>query len=105
MGDTGRRILLRTRWVLLVVTAMLSHAVGGAPLAPAPLGAVAREIIELQRDVALLLQAQRHLQRPVDDRLAVLKTLLAQSLDSFSALDTTVDSLAKTMQGANPNSG
>src|SRR3989449_6016088 len=74
MGDTGRRILLRTRWVLLVVTAMLSGAVGGALLAPAPLGAVAREIIELQRDVALLLQAQRDLQRSEDEKHAVLKT-------------------------------
>jgi tol-pal system protein YbgF len=105
MGDTGRRILLRTRWVLLVVTAMLSGAVGGALLAPAPLGAVAREIIELQRDVALLLQAQRDLQRSVDEKHAVLKTLLEQSLDSFSKLDTTMGSLQKTMQDVQANSG
>ncbi len=84
---------------------MLAGAVGGALLAPTPVGAVAREIIELQRDVASLLQAQRDLQRSVDEKHAVLKTLLEQSLDSNSKLNTTMGSLQKTMQDVQANSG
>ena len=84
---------------------MLAGAVGGALLAPAPVGAVAREIIELQRDVALLLQGQRELQRSVDEKHAVQKTLLEQSLDSVSKLNTALGALQKTVQDVQANSG
>ncbi len=84
---------------------MLAGAVGGALLSPTPVGAVAREIIELQRDVALLLQGQRDLQRSVDEKHAVQKTLLEQSLDSVTKLNTAIGSLQKTMQDVQANSG
>ena len=84
---------------------MLAGAVGGALLSPMPVGAVAREIIELQRDVALLLQGQRDLQRSVDEKHAVQKTLLEQSLDSVTKLNTAIGSLQKTMQDVQANSG
>ncbi len=84
---------------------MLAGAVGGALLSPTPVGAVAREIIELQRDVALLLQGQRDLQRSVDEKHAVQKTLLEQSLDSVIKLNTAIGSLQKTMQDVQANSG
>jgi len=96
---------LRTRTVLLLAAAMLAGAVGGALLSPTPVGAVAREIIELQRDVTLLLQGQRDLQRSVDEKHAVEKTLLEQSLDSVTKLNTTMGSLQKTMQDVQANSG
>ena len=84
---------------------MLAGAVGGALLAPAPVGAVAREIIELQRDVTLLLQGQRDLQRSVDEKHAIQKTLLEQSLDSFSRLNIAIGSMQKTVQDMQANSG
>ncbi len=84
---------------------MLAGAVGGALLAPAPVGAVAREIIELQRDVTLLLQGQRDLQRSVDEKHAIQKTLLEQSLDAVSKLNTAMGSMQKTVQDVQANSG
>ncbi len=96
---------MRTRWVLLLTAALVAGAVGSALLAPAPVGAVAREIIELQRDVALLLQAQRDLQRSVDEKHAVQKTLLEQSLDSVSKLNTAIGAFQKTVQDVQANSG
>ncbi len=96
---------LRTRWIVFLAAAMLAGAVGGALLAPAPVGAVAREIIELQRDVQLLLQGQRDLQRSVDEKHAVLKTLIEQSADTTTKLNTTLGSLQKTMQDVQANSG
>ncbi len=96
---------MRTRWVLLLTAALVAGAVGGALLAPTSVGAVAKEIIELQRDVALLLQAQRDLQRAVDEKHAVQKTLLEQSLDSVSKLHTAIGAMQKTVQDVQANSG
>jgi tol-pal system protein YbgF len=84
---------------------MLAGAVGGALLSPAPVGAVAKEIIQLQRDVALLLDTNRDLQRSVDEKHAVLKTLMEQSLDSITKLNTALGSLQKTVQDVQANSG
>lgn len=95
---------MRTRWVLLLAAAMLAGAAGGALLAPSPAGAVAREIIELQRDVTQLLQGERDLQRSVDEKHAVQKTLLEQSLDAVSKLNTTMGGLQKTVQDLQANS-
>ncbi len=84
---------------------MLAGAVGGALFAPAPVGAVAREIIELQRDVALLLQGQRDLQRSLDEKHAIQKTLIEQSLDSVGKLNTNLNGMQKIVQDVQANSG
>jgi tol-pal system protein YbgF len=84
---------------------MLAGAIGGALLAPAPVGAVAREIIELQRDVTLLLQGQRDLQSSLEQKHAVVKTLLEQSSDSVNKLSNTMGSMQKAMQDVQANSG
>ena len=47
---------MRTRWIAFFGAAMLAGALGGALLGPAPAGAVAREIIELQTGVNQLIQ-------------------------------------------------
>jgi len=96
---------LRTRWLVFLAAAMLAGAVGGALLTPAPVGAVAREIIQLQRDVALLIQAQRDLQRSVDEKHAIQKTLLEQNLDAVSKLNIALGGLQKTVQDVQANSG
>jgi tol-pal system protein YbgF len=58
-------------------------------------------LIRLQTDVDRLTQAQRDLQRSLDEKNAVLKTLLEQNLDAINKLNTALQSL----QQANANTG
>lgn len=71
-----------------------------ALLLPAPAGAVAKEIIQLQRDVALLQQQVRDLQASVDKNNAVLKNLVEQALDAVNRMNTTVGKLETSVQEA-----
>lgn len=96
---------MRIRWVVLSGTAVLAGALLGTMLAPTPGNAVAKEIIQLQRDVSLLLQAQRDLQRSVDEKHAVLKTLVEQQLDTVGRLNGTMGALQKAVQDVQANSG
>ncbi|MCS7315340.1 MAG: outer membrane protein assembly factor BamD [Bryobacterales bacterium] len=52
--------------------------------------AQSREIRELQRDVALLGDQVRQMQRSLDENLAALRVLVQQALDGVSKLNTTV---------------
>ncbi len=96
---------MQKRWVFFSGAALLAGALIGNMFSPAPVGAVAKEIIQLQRDVALLLQAQRDLQRSVDEKHAVLKTLLEQQLDSTNRLSQNMVGLQKTVQDVQANTG
>ncbi len=80
--------------VVLVVTLML----GLRLFTPLPAGAVAKEIIQLQRDVALLQQQLRDLQRSVDEKTAVLKTLVEQALDAVNRMNLTVNNLERAVR-------
>ncbi len=88
-----------------MAAAMVAGAIGGALLAPAPVGAVAREIVEIQQNVALLLQGQRDMQTAITQNQAVTKTLLEQTTDATDKLNTTMGQLQKTVQDAQANSG
>jgi len=96
---------LSRRWYLMSGAALLVGALAGLFLSPAPVGAVAKEIIQLQRDVALLIQAQRDLQRSVDEKHAVLKTLLEQNLDSMSRVNSSMAMLQRSVQDVQANTG
>ena len=96
---------MRRRWVLFLAAAMLAGAVGGALLAPAPLEAQKKEIIQLQTDMNRLIDAQRDLQRSVDEKHAIQKTLVEQSLDAVSKLNISIGALQKTMQDVQANTG
>jgi len=96
---------LRIRWVVLSVLAMFFGALGGAILAPQPAGAVSREMIELQQTVNQLLQGQTDMRSAIDSNNATLKTLIQQSLDSVSKLNTQMDALQKTVQDSTANNG
>jgi tol-pal system protein YbgF len=96
---------LRTRWVVFIGAAMLAGAVGGALFSPAPVGAVAREIIELQQSVAQLIQGQKALQSSVDEKYGTLKTLVEQALDSNNKLNLAMGALQKTVQDTHANVG
>lgn len=61
-----------------------------AVLAAAMSFAQSREIRELQRDVALLGDQVRQMQRSLDENLAALRVLVQQALDGVSKVNTTV---------------
>ncbi len=96
---------MRKPWIAYFGVAMLAGGVGGALLAPAPVGAVAREIVELQQSVAQLIQGQQALQTTITQNDAVEKTLIEQSLDSVNKLAGTMGTLQKTVQDIQANSG
>jgi tol-pal system protein YbgF len=96
---------LRTRWILFFGTAMLAGALGGALLGPAPAGAVAREIIELQTGVTQLIQGQQAMQTAITQNAAVQRTLIEQSLDSVNKLSTSMAAVQKNTQDFSAASG
>lgn len=96
---------MRTRWVVLTLSALFLGAIIGSALSPQTAGAVSREIIQLQDQVAQLLQGQQDLRSAVDANNATLKTLVQQSLDSISQLHGQMGALQKTVQEVQANTG
>jgi len=84
---------------------MLAGALGGTLLGPAPAGAVAREIIELQTGVTQLIQGQQAMQTAITQNAAVQRTLIEQSLDSVNKLSTSMASIQKNTQDFSAASG
>jgi tol-pal system protein YbgF len=84
---------------------MLAGALGGALLGPAPAGAVAREIIELQTGVTQLIQGQQAMQTAITQNSAVQRTLIEQSLDSVNKLSTSMAAVQKNTQDFSAASG
>src|SRR5580693_3289977 len=96
---------MRRRWIVYLAAAMLAGAMGGALLGPAPVGAVAREIVELQQSVNQLIQGQQAIQTALTQNQAVEKTLIEQSLDSVNKLSTTMGTLQKNVEDMQATSG
>ncbi|HEY1469914.1 MAG TPA: hypothetical protein VGF61_12785, partial [Candidatus Acidoferrum sp.] len=96
---------MRTRNILLFSGAMFASALAGSLVGPRPALAVAREIIELQRDVSAILQGQKDLQTQMTQDHTVQKTLIEQSSGSISKLNATMSSLEKSVQDVQANSG
>lgn len=96
---------MRKRWVVYLAAAMLAGALGGTLLGPAPVGAVAREIVELQQSVNQLIQGQKDIQTQLAQNAAVDKTLMEQSMDTVNKLTGTMMALQKTVQDMQANSG
>jgi len=84
---------------------MLAGALGGTLFGPAPAGAVAREIIELQTGVTQLIQGQQNMQMEITQNAAVQRTLIEQSLDSVNKLNTSMSAVQKTTQDFSAASG
>src|SRR5499425_3377009 len=91
--------------ILYLSGAMLASAIAGSLIGPRPVMAVAREIIELQRDVTSILQGQKDLQTQMTQDHTVQKTLIEQSSDTVNKLNTTMSSLQKSVQDVQANSG
>jgi tol-pal system protein YbgF len=96
---------MRLRNILFFSGAMFASAVAGSLIGPKPVLAVAREIIELQRDVTTILQGQKDLQTQLTQDHTVQKTLIEQSSDTVNKLNTTMSSLQKSVQDVQANSG
>jgi len=84
---------------------MFASAVAGSLIGPKPVMAVARELIELQRDVTSILQGQKDMQTQLTQDHTVQKTLIEQSSDTVNKLNTTMSSLQKSVQDVQANSG
>jgi len=84
---------------------MFFGALGGTILAPTPAGAISKEMIELQQQVAQILQMQQDLRSAIDGNNASTKTLVQQSLDSVNKLSGEMGSLQKSVQEVQANTG
>jgi len=96
---------MRIRNLIIFGSALFLSALAGSLMGPKPALAVAREIIELQRDVTALLQGQKDLQTQMTQDHTVQKTLIEQSSDNVNKLNATMNSLEKSVQDVQANSG
>jgi len=96
---------MRVRNIFFFSGAMFASAVAGSLIGPKPVAAVARELIELQRDVTTILQGQKDMQTQLTQDHTVQKTLIEQSSDTVNKLNTTMSSLQKSVQDVQANSG
>jgi tol-pal system protein YbgF len=85
--------------------ALMVGAFCGSLIGPRPAQAVAREIIELQRDVTTLLQGQKDTSSQITQDHTVMRTLLEQSNDTVGKLNGTMSGLQKSVQDVQANSG
>jgi tol-pal system protein YbgF len=96
---------MRTRNIVFFSGALLASAIAGSLIGPKPIQAVNREMVELQRDVTTLLEGQKDLQKQMTQEHTVQKTLIEQSSDTVSKLNTTMSGLEKSVQDVQANSG
>src|SRR5712672_2311897 len=96
---------MRVRNLAIFSAAIVAGALAGSLVGPRPAEAVARELIELQRDVTSLLQGQKDLSTQVTQDHTVMKTLVEQSSDNVNKLGATMSSLQKSVQDVQANSG
>jgi tol-pal system protein YbgF len=96
---------MRFRNVAMFGAAMLAGLIAGSFMGPAPVNAVARELIELQRDVTSLLQGQKDLSTQITQDHTVMRTLVEQSSDNVGKLSATMSGLQKSVQDVQANGG
>src|ERR1700722_14519230 len=91
--------------IVIFAAAVFAGALGGTLIGPRPAEAVAREIIDLQRDVTTLLQGQKDMATQITQDHTVLKTLVEQASDNVGKLNATMGSVQKSVQDVQANSG
>jgi tol-pal system protein YbgF len=96
---------MRIRNIFIFAAAVFAGALGGSIIGPRPAEAVAREIIDLQRDVTALLQGQKDMSTQITQDHTVLKTLVEQASDNVGKLNATMGSVQKSVQDVQANSG
>ena len=96
---------MKIRTIVIFAAAVFAGALGGSLIGPRPAEAVAREIIDLQRDVTTLLQGQKDMSTQITTDHTVLKTLVEQASDNVGKLNATMGSVQKSVQDVQANSG
>lgn len=96
---------MRVRNIMLFAAAVFAGAMAGSVIGPRPAEAVAREIIDLQRDVTTLLQGQKDMTTQMTTDHTVIKTLVQQASDNVNKLNTAMGSVQKSVQDVQANSG
>src|SRR5271154_585840 len=96
---------MKIRTIAIFAAAVFAGAIGGSLVGPKPAEAVAREIIDLQRDVTTLLQGQKDMSDQTLKDHTVLKTLVEQASDNVGKLNATMGSVQKSVQDVQANSG
>jgi len=83
----------------------MAGALAGSLVGPRTAEAVAREMIELQRDVTTLLQGQKDLTSQITQEHTGMRTIVDQTNSSIGKLEGTMGSLQKSVQDVQANSG
>ena len=96
---------MRTRNIAVFGAAVLAGVIGGSLMGPRPVQAVAREIIDLQRDVTSILQGQKDMSTQLIQDHTAIKTIVGGFNDNVNRLGTTMSSLQKSVQDVQANSG
>jgi tol-pal system protein YbgF len=96
---------MRFRNIAVFGGAVIAGLIVGGLMGPAPVKAVAREIIELQRDVTSLLQGQKDLSTQTTQDHTVMRTLVEQSADNVGKLSASMGGLQKSVQDVAANGG
>src|SRR5256884_217573 len=96
---------MRGRNFAIFSAAAMAGVIAGTAVGPKPASAVARELIELQRDVTSILQGQKDLSTQMTQDHTVMKTLVEQSGDTVGKLNATMSGLQKSVQDVQANSG
>ena len=96
---------MRIRNIAIFGAAVFAGAIAGSLMGPRPAEAVAREIIDLQRDVTSILQGQKDMSTQMIQDHTALKTIVGGFNDSVNRLGTSMASLQKSVQDVQANSG
>jgi tol-pal system protein YbgF len=96
---------MRIRNVVVFSAALMAGALAGSLVGPRTAEAVAREMIELQRDVTTLLQGQKDLTSQITQEHTGMRTIVDQTNSSIGKLEGTMGSLQKSVQDVQANSG
>lgn len=96
---------MRIRNIAIFSGAIFAGAIAGSLIGPRPVEAVAREIIDLQRDVTSILQGQKDMSTQMIQDHTAIKTIVGGFNDNVNRLGTTMSSLQKSVQDVQANSG
>src|SRR5580693_2776968 len=97
------RYFMRTRSVALAMMGVLVGAVGGSMLSPRPTGAVSKEMLQLQEQIAQLLQGQQSMRSAIDGNNASMHTLIQQQQDAINAMNAKMNDLQKNLGESTAN--
>ncbi len=96
---------MRFRNVAMFCAALVAGALIGSLMGPSPVQAVARELIELQRDVTSLLQGQKDLATQMTQDHTEMRTIVKEASASSSSLSASMSGLQKAVQDVQANGG